>query len=90
MDEAIKALNVAGVLMLDVPEAIRRETFNLEPLMTAAEGKKDVIKYMAVVNKWRDLFLTCKSTNPTKEKERKPWQKQQQQQKKMEQLNLLM
>lgn len=87
MDEAVKALNRANVTMADVPEHIRRETFNLEPLMMAAMEKGDTIKYMAIVNKWRDLFLTCKPTQETKEKEKKPWQNQQS--KEMKQLNLL-
>jgi hypothetical protein len=79
--EAVKTLNHAQVSMLSVPEDIRKKTFELEKAMMLAEEKKDAIRYMAIVNKWRDLFLTCKPekpTNNTKEKEKEPWQEQQQ------------
>lgn len=73
--------------MENVPEEIRKETFHLEPLMIIAEQKGDVIKYMAIVNKWRDLFLKCAKEIPIREKEEeiKPWQKQQS----MQQMTLL-
>lgn len=87
IDGAVKALNKAGVSMENVPEEIRQETFQLEPLMMIAERKGDVIKYMAIVNKWRDLFLKCVKEISIEEKEEevKPWQKQQS----MQQMTLL-
>jgi hypothetical protein len=90
VDKAVDVLNKADVSMKDVPESVRVEMLNLEALMVIAKTKGDVIKYMAVVTKWRDLLLAYKPNKPIEEfheKEKEPWQKQQQE---MKQLNLLM
>jgi len=79
ISDAIKALNNSGVTMDRVPEEARKKTFALEGIMDIAADKADVMKYMAVVNKWRDIFLAFKPTREQKqEKEIKPWQKKNQ------------
>jgi len=60
--QAIKVLNNANLSMKYVPEETKKKTFELEDQMKKVEHAKDVISYMALVAKWRDLFLACKPT----------------------------
>ena len=57
---AINILNTAGVSMKQVPVDARREATKIEEAAMAARDKKDVLAFMGLVAKWKDLFLRYK------------------------------